>query len=276
MQQATDDLEVIVVDDASADATGDLLKRLQQQYANLSVITNLCNYGVNFSRNRGIERASQQFILFLDSDDRLASGSLSKISDTINANQEVTHFLFCVSDRKAEFSHSSRAKLIDYEDWIKAKVGGDFIHVVAARVMKKYLFFERFRMYEYLNWLRVFKTTAPQLLVPFIAAERERNRADSLTAAGKLQDVAVIKDKFESLKLYYKLYHRDLRRFHSNALSKKLLVTVMLGVACNRKKSSYRLLKYGNKLTVKLAGAFILLIPPVVVRKFIMTWSALK
>jgi glycosyltransferase involved in cell wall biosynthesis len=276
MRQATGDLEVIVVDDGSTDATGDLLSGLQQQYANLKVISNRGNYGVNFSRNRGIEKAGGQFILFLDSDDRLAGGCLNKISDTIKANPALTHFLFCVSDRKAEFDMAGRAKLIDYEDWIKARVGGDFIHVVAAGVMKKYLFFERFRMYEYLNWLRVFKTTAPQLLVPYIVAERERNRADSLTTAARLQDISIIKDKFESLKLYYNLYHKDLLQYQSNALSKKLLTAVMLGVACNRKKSAYHLLTYGNKPAVKLAGFLILLMPPVVIRKFIMTWSALK
>lgn len=276
MQQATGNLEVIVVDDGSTDSTGELLKQLQQQYTNLCVISNLLNYGVNFTRNRGIERASGKFILFLDSDDKMASGCLNRIEDTINANPERTHFLFCVSDRKTEFSNASEMKQVTYEDWIKAKVSGDFIHVVAASVMKKFLFFERFRMYEYLNWLRVFKTTAPQLLVPYIAVERERNRADSLTNAARLKDASVIKLKFESLKLYYRLYHRDLQYFHSNALSKKLLGAVMLGVACNRKRSSYHLLKYGNRLTVKLAGSLILLIPPVVLRKFITTWSALK
>jgi glycosyltransferase involved in cell wall biosynthesis len=276
VQQATDNVEVIVVDDGSTDATGELLQQLQQQYTGLRVISNPGNHGVNYARNRGIERASGDFIMFLDSDDRLAAGCLHRISETIDDNPGRIHFLFCVSDRKAEFSTTTRAKLVDYEDWIKGYVGGDFIHVVAASVMKRYLFFERFRMYEYLNWLRVFKTTAPQLLVPFIAVERDRNRADSLTSAARLQDAVVIKDKFESRKLYYTLYHDDLRLFQSNALSKKLLAAVMLGVACNKRKASYQLLKYGNRLTVKLAGSLILLIPPVVVRKFIMTWSALK
>jgi hypothetical protein len=181
-----------------------------------------------------------------------------------------------VSDRKDEFSHTSHMQLVEYEDWITGTVGGDFIHVVAASVMKRFLFFEKFRMYEYLNWLRVFKITSPQLLVPFVAVERERNRTDSLTAAARLQDSSVIKDKFESRMLYYTLYHEDLQHFHSKALSKKLLAVVMLGVACNKRKDSYSLLKYGDRLTIKLAGSLILLIPPVLVRRFIMAWSALK
>ena len=131
-------------------------------------------------------------------------------------------------------------------------------------------------MYEYLNWLRVFKTTSPQLLAPFIAAERERDRSDSLTAASRLRDISVIKAKFESKQAYYALHHKDLLLFHSQALSKNLLAVVMLGVACNRKKDSYTLLKYSDRLMIKLAGSLILLVPPLLVRKSIIAWSALK
>ena len=276
MQQSTAGLEVIVIDDGSSDSTGELLHKLQGQYANLHVITNPGNFGVNYARNRGIEQASGKFIMFLDSDDRLSNGCPNTIIDTINANPELNHFLFLVSDRKEEFRNTSAMRQVQFEDWIKSTVGGDFIHVVAAPVMKKFPFFEKFRMYEYLNWLRVFKTTSPQLLVPFIAAERERNRADSLTSAARLQNISVIKGKFESQQLYYTLYHEDLRHFHSKALSKKLLAAIMLGMACNRRRDSYRLLKYGDRLAIKLAGSLILLIPPVLIRRFIIAWSALK
>jgi glycosyltransferase involved in cell wall biosynthesis len=276
MQQMTAGLEVIVVDDGSTDPTAETLQALQQQYSGLQVITNPGNFGVNYARNRGVEKASRPFILFLDSDDRLANGCIARIGSTIDENPGATHFLFCVSDRKAEFSQATKMRRVAYEDWIAARVSGDFIHVVAAGIMKKFPFFERFRMYEYLNWLRVFKTTAPQLLAPYIVVERERDRADSLTTAARLQDAAVIKEKFESRKMYYTLYHQDLRRFYPKALSKKLLAAVMLGVACKRRKAGYQLLQYGRGPAVKLAGAFILLIPSVVIRKLIITWSALK
>jgi hypothetical protein len=163
-----------------------------------------------------------------------------------------------------------------YEDWIKANIDGDFTHVVAADVMKNLLFFENFRMYEYLNWLRVFKTTSPQLLAPYIAAERERGRPDSLTTASRLRDISVIEAKFESKQSYYALHHKDLLLFHSKALSKNLLAVVLLGVACNRKKDSYQLLNYSDRLMIKMAGCLILLAPPLLVRKSIIAWSALK
>jgi len=276
MQQRFSGLEIIVIDDGSSDCTAELLDKFKKRYTNMIVISNPANFGVNYSRNRGIEQASGKFILFLDSDDRLADGCLSRICDTINSSPASTHFLFWVSDRLEESRNVAHYRHIYYEDWIKATIAGDFTHVVAADVMKRTLFFEKFRMYEYLNWLRVFKTTSPQLLAPYIAAERERNRPDSLTTASRLRDISVIKGKFESKQAYYALHHKDLLLFHPKALSKKLLTAVMLGVACNRKKDSYRLLKYSDRLMIKLAGSLILLIPPFLLRKFIIAWSALK
>ena len=159
-----------------------------------------------------LNRLPESSLMFLDSDDRLTGGCLNKVIDTITANPDLNHFLFLVSDRKKEFSNAEMRQ-VQFEDWIKATVGGDFIHVVAAPVMKRFLFFEMFRMYESLNWLRVFKTTSPQLLVPYIVAARERNRADSLTTAARLQDMSVINGKFESQQLYYNLYLKTCRIF---------------------------------------------------------------
>lgn len=276
MQQQADDVELIIVDDGSSDATGELLDKLEQQHANIQIVKNQGNFGVNYSRNRGIELASKPFILFLDSDDRLSCGGLARIMNTIQSNPGTRHFLFWVSDRIEECRDSKYARKVQYEEWVRGTMTGDFIHVVAADVMKKFLFFERFRMYEYLNWLRVFKTTAPQMLATYVAVERERNRPDCLTNAAKLHDLSMIKSKFDSQQLYYTLYHEDLQYFHSKALSKKLLAAIVLGVACNRRKACYKLLKYGSKLHIKLAGSLILLIPSAMARWFIMTWSAVK
>lgn len=275
LQQAHD-VELIVVDDGSSDGTVDILEELEQQHVNIRIVKNPGNFGVNYSRNRGIERASQPFIVFLDSDDQLRNGSLNRIKNTIRENPGARHFLFWVSDREEECGNLKQARPVQYKEWVKGTIKGDYIHVVAADVMKRFLFFERFRMYEYLNWLRVFKDTSPQILVNFVVANRERNRPDCLTNAAKLHDLSMIKNKFDSQHLYYTLYHEDLRNFQSNALSKKLLAVIVLGVACNRRKACYRLLKYGNRMYIKLAGSVILLIPAAMARWFITTWSAIK
>lgn len=59
--------EIMVIDDASTDATAEILEEYGDK---ISVITNESNRGVSYSRNVGIEAASGDWIAFLDSDDR--------------------------------------------------------------------------------------------------------------------------------------------------------------------------------------------------------------
>ena len=61
-------LEVIVVDDASSDGTMKVLEEYQTR-TNFIVIKNEKNLGVAASRNIGVQRASGEFVAFLDADD---------------------------------------------------------------------------------------------------------------------------------------------------------------------------------------------------------------
>jgi len=60
-------LEIIVVDDASDDATPEILEEYQDQ---IQIITTDSNRGVSYARNLGIEAARGDWIALLDSDDR--------------------------------------------------------------------------------------------------------------------------------------------------------------------------------------------------------------
>ncbi|MCI8567218.1 MAG: glycosyltransferase family 2 protein [Lachnospiraceae bacterium] len=69
MAQTYENLEVIVVDDASTDASGricDLYARRDQRFL---VVHFTKNHGVSHARNTGLDRARGSFIAFVDSDD---------------------------------------------------------------------------------------------------------------------------------------------------------------------------------------------------------------
>ena len=244
--QQKEGVELIVIDDSSTDGTAEYLLQLSAENSFIKIILNKENSGVNFSRNRGIEVASKEFILFLDSDDSLMSGSLIKIQSALLANEKIKHFLFVISDRAKEFENVEGNKMILYKDWLTGNISGDFTHVVLTSVMKKYLFFEEFRMFEHLNWLRTKKETAPQLLVNELVTQRDRQTADSLTLSSKLQNAAVIKSKFESEQMYYLLYHKDLKIFSPKSFDTKLLYTILLGIACNKKDDCKALINYAG------------------------------
>jgi len=276
LPQYQEDLEVILIDDCSTDGTAAWLKELGSQYRWIKIHINTVNKGVNYSRNRGIEKATQPYILFLDSDDELAPGSLENVEMTIGANPSFTHLLFVVSDRKTEFETMLNSRSVTYEDWLSSRISGDFTHVVDSKIMKQYPFFEQFRTFEHLNWLRVKKTTAPQLLSPLIVANRERGRSDCLTDTMRLRNGHVIRSKFEAEKIYYSLYHDDLRKYNPSSLSNQLLQAITLGIACDKKSDSRRLVRYADSVIVKVMANFLLLFPSPVVKRLVIQYSALR
>ncbi len=62
-------MEVIVVDDASDDSTPDLLRNLQNQHPNISVVRNEYSQGAAACRNIAIHHAKGEYIAGLDDDD---------------------------------------------------------------------------------------------------------------------------------------------------------------------------------------------------------------
>jgi glycosyltransferase involved in cell wall biosynthesis len=73
------ELEVIVVDDASSDATPDYLGSVRDP--RLKVLRNVGRTGVSVARNRGIDAARGEWIAFLDDDDRWASNRVRVMID---------------------------------------------------------------------------------------------------------------------------------------------------------------------------------------------------
>lgn len=78
----TRDFEIIVVNDGSTDDSLRKCQQIQLKYPNYIKIIDQPNLGVSVARNEGIEAATGDYLIFLDSDDKLAPGSLD------NANLE--------------------------------------------------------------------------------------------------------------------------------------------------------------------------------------------
>lgn len=70
LKQPCQDLEIIIVDDGSRDASGVIADRFAQTNENIRVF-HISNSGVSVARNVGIEHATGNYIGFLDSDDVL-------------------------------------------------------------------------------------------------------------------------------------------------------------------------------------------------------------
>lgn len=70
LDQSHADVELLVVDDGSRDASREIAQELARQDPRVRAIALASNGGVSTARNTGIEAASGEYVAFLDSDDR--------------------------------------------------------------------------------------------------------------------------------------------------------------------------------------------------------------
>lgn len=80
-QQTGYSFRVLAIDDGSTDSTGSIL----DCYEGITVIHQK-NRGLSGARNTGLEHATAEYVLFLDSDDELCEGAIEKLMSAARAN----------------------------------------------------------------------------------------------------------------------------------------------------------------------------------------------
>ncbi|MEV6487378.1 CDP-glycerol glycerophosphotransferase family protein [Actinoplanes sp. NPDC051633] len=78
--QSFTDFEIIAVDDASPDRSGEILAEYAVRDARVRVVTMPENVGMGRARNAGLEVATGEYVWFVDSDDRVAEHVLGAVA----------------------------------------------------------------------------------------------------------------------------------------------------------------------------------------------------
>ncbi len=72
-------VEIVVVDDASRDATSTIVEAIAKQAPNVRLLRQDCNAGPAAARNRAIESSTAPWIAVLDADDIMAPGRIAQL-----------------------------------------------------------------------------------------------------------------------------------------------------------------------------------------------------
>lgn len=140
INQTYKNIEIIVVDDNSSDNSKELLMELTNQYKNLKVYFNNKNKGANFSRNKGAELSTGEYIAFLDSDDQFLPRKIERQMEILDRlkNNDIGIIFTNMLIKNKPMLHYKSDSFINIEDIIFRNRLGGFSSVL----MKKDVFFE--------------------------------------------------------------------------------------------------------------------------------------
>ncbi len=107
--------EIILVDDGSTDSSGLLCDKYAEEYPEKVKVIHKKNEGLVSARQAGIESATGEFCLFVDSDDYVELCLLEAISDSLKKHTDADIFVFSLN-RFDDKKISPRKAMVDSED----------------------------------------------------------------------------------------------------------------------------------------------------------------
>ncbi len=113
LNQNFDDLQILIIDDASTDNTYNILSAYCKNNKNITLYRNLVNKGVSYCRNLGLSLVDTKYIAFLDGDDWIDSNCYSKAIQKLEKDNCIDIALWNI---QTVYSRSQCLKRYFYED----------------------------------------------------------------------------------------------------------------------------------------------------------------
>jgi glycosyltransferase involved in cell wall biosynthesis len=133
------ELEIVVVDD-STDDTLEVAARALAEFPACKLVT---HHGgnprlrTNGARNRGIELATGEFCMLLDSDDELMPGALTYIREFFEAHPDIDVLFGSVkskSGRPQRVATEFLDRVVSYDEYVSHEKIGEFLPIVRRRL----------------------------------------------------------------------------------------------------------------------------------------------
>ena len=104
-----DDVEVIAVDDASPDGSGEIMAKYRKGHPSLTIVSHSENKREANTRNTGIDHCNGEYFTFLDADDEYAPGALESILGAIeDKHPDLIHYCYSRVSADGEFVSRTR------------------------------------------------------------------------------------------------------------------------------------------------------------------------
>ncbi len=81
--QSYKNIEILCVEDCSNDNTLEILNKIKKEEPRILIIKNKVNSGLAYSRNVGVQKATGEYISFIDSDDYVSNNYIEKLYNSL-------------------------------------------------------------------------------------------------------------------------------------------------------------------------------------------------
>lgn len=101
-----DDYEVIIINDGSPDNSKNIILQYQEEFSNILFIDQI-NQGVSVARNKGLDIAKGEYVLFIDPDDSIHENSIGEILEVaIEKDLDILYLNLQVYDESDNFLYT--------------------------------------------------------------------------------------------------------------------------------------------------------------------------
>ena len=126
IRQSFRDWQLILVDDASTDGSGQICDKYVRQERRIQVVHLKRNAGLSAARNAGIEKAKGDYITFIDSDDYIADDTLKLLMELLTIHPDYDILEYPVYEhyesRQRHMLHFNRREYDDkWAYWLEGK-----------------------------------------------------------------------------------------------------------------------------------------------------------
>lgn len=253
--------EIVVYDDGSSDGTADAVKALDDPRIKVGI--NPSNKGVNFTRNRAVELATADWLVFLDSDDELTDNAFKiMLEDIETVDSNVAIILYGTknirTNKAMSYFEGGERGFVSYEDWLgEKKMQGEFLVVVRRDAFKDQMFLEdmvAFEKYFWLSLAKKYKVMMHNTVVRLYEFKGE-NRLTK-----KILTPEYAASRADSYKKFMKTYGDDLRRVNPGLYAYYMSAMAHLLLSSGERKAGRLALRDAMKhdFGAKTVGMYVL------------------